>query len=491
MPPWLVPLCLIVLVFALRAALLGNPNVYLDEQFYLLIGERMRDGAWPYIDIWDRKPILLFLVTAVAAIFGDGVLAYQSMAAISVALTTLLLYRLALRFTTPLAAGAAAAFYPIFATLLLGGNGQSPLFYNLLTVAAGAIVFRLIERGRACSARSIFWLGLLAMLLIGLAMQIKYSPLPLGIALGLVLQYLAWRRVGTARTLAMSMAWIAAALLPTALAFGVYAAHGAGQAFWFANFESILLRDAEPYSVLITRLLTIIGIMTLPTLLGLWGYVTYPASDAPWLRRFVVGWVIVEWISLLLFGSYFQHYALPLLPPTALLLSLVGGSARVALWGLVGAAAVAGQAKMHREVAPNGGPIAIDRMVAAMDDGRNCPFIYDGPVAVYHIGQFCLPTRYPFTAHLSRQRENDAFGVSSKAEVTRIMDRRPDYVMMEYPQEKKVDRQTAAVMRERLSRDYKLVFHIAQRRGRVAAIYRLKDGVAPRPNAVGPVPRRD
>ena len=489
-PSWLAPIALVLLVFALRAPLFGNPHVYLDEEFYLLIGARIHDGAWPYLDIWDRKPLLLFLITAVAAWFGDGVIAFQILAAICTALTTLILYRLARRFTDPLGACAAAALYPVAATLLLGGNGQSPIFYNLLMVSACGIIFHMVENHSRLTARRICWTGMAAMLLTGLAMQIKYSPLLLGIYLGLILQYLVWQRLGSMRTLAISIAWAATALLPTVLAFLAYTLHGAGAAFWFANFESILLRDAEPAGVVMTRLLTMVGILALPSLLGLWSYFRRPALNSRWLPQFVLGWLVVEWVSLLIFGSYFQHYALPLLLPTALMASFAQGLGRYGLYALLGAGLVAGQIKTNKEVQTNGGRAAIDHMVTVMADARNCPFIYDGPVAVYHIGRFCLPTRYAFTAHLSREREHGALGVSSEHEVARIMDSRPDYVMMEFPQEEKVDHATAAIMRERLAREYHRVAQVPQRRGRVVAIYRLNRDLAPLPNAIGPVPAR-
>ena len=48
----------------LRGATLGYPIIHIDEQFYLLVGDRMLHGAVPFVDIWDRKPIGLFLIYA-------------------------------------------------------------------------------------------------------------------------------------------------------------------------------------------------------------------------------------------------------------------------------------------------------------------------------------------------------------------------------------------------------------------------------------------
>ena len=64
-PGRIAPTTLVAL--ALRLPDIGNPLVDLDEQMYLLVGQRMWDGAIPYVDIWDRKPIGLFLIYAASA----------------------------------------------------------------------------------------------------------------------------------------------------------------------------------------------------------------------------------------------------------------------------------------------------------------------------------------------------------------------------------------------------------------------------------------
>jgi hypothetical protein len=55
-----------LLVLATRAWIFGNPVVHIDDQFYMLVGERMRLGDLPFVDVWDRKPIGLFLIYALS-----------------------------------------------------------------------------------------------------------------------------------------------------------------------------------------------------------------------------------------------------------------------------------------------------------------------------------------------------------------------------------------------------------------------------------------
>ena len=75
---WLI---LLLAAVALRLPDIGNPLVDLDEQMYLLVGRRMWDGAIPYVDIWDRKPVGLFLIyAATQALPVDPVVAYHLVA---------------------------------------------------------------------------------------------------------------------------------------------------------------------------------------------------------------------------------------------------------------------------------------------------------------------------------------------------------------------------------------------------------------------------
>ena len=65
------------MVIAARAQTFGNPVIGYDEQVYLLVGDRMIHGAIPFVDIFDRKPIGLFLIYgAIRLLGGEGTLQY-------------------------------------------------------------------------------------------------------------------------------------------------------------------------------------------------------------------------------------------------------------------------------------------------------------------------------------------------------------------------------------------------------------------------------
>ena len=71
-------LILALFTLATRLWTFGNPLINVDEQFYVLTGDRLLHGVLPYVDIWDRKPIGLFLIYAfVCRLFANPVIGYR------------------------------------------------------------------------------------------------------------------------------------------------------------------------------------------------------------------------------------------------------------------------------------------------------------------------------------------------------------------------------------------------------------------------------
>src|SRR3569832_393204 len=233
-------LLLVAVAFLIRARDFGNPLIDSDEQFYLLVGDRILHGTLPYVDLWDRKPIGLFLVyAAIRLLGGDGIIQNQLVATACVGATAVMIAIVARRITSP---GAAlfAGFLYIPALAMCGGEGgQAPIFYNPLMAIAAWLVIGALDSDAASLRRR--GCGVLA--LVGIAMQIKYSVLAEGIYFGLVLSYLTWRRdPGLPRLLASMISWCGIALVPTLAALGWYAAIGQSDTFLYANFNSIFKR---------------------------------------------------------------------------------------------------------------------------------------------------------------------------------------------------------------------------------------------------------
>ncbi len=406
---------------ALRLPDIGNPILDIDEQMYLLVGQRMWDRAIPYVDIWDRKPIGLFLIyAATQALPVDGVVAYQLVALCAAVGTAGLIATLARRFGTPAGAVAAGLLYLVWLELIGGRGGQSPVFYDLAMVAAASLTWQAVADRRRT--------GEAAMLLVGLALQIKPTVVFEGGFLGVALLISQWRQTRSPRRVASSaVRYAAIALVPTALAFAVYVALGHGQAWWFANVESIFLRRTTAKDPIADHLIGALLVLAVPIVLAIWGWMT---ARRP-IGAFVGGWLVAAVIGWLLVPPYFNHYALPLLVPIAVAaglalerpaMRLIGGVAGVGLL------LFSGYPHLGKTVAARRGVAALTLAIERHRRG-GCPFVFQAPPALYTAGEFCLPTRYPFPSHLIQASERTAIGVDPATEVGRILAAQPPVIV--------------------------------------------------------------
>lgn len=100
---------LLLVTIATRWSGFGAAQLHIDDQFYMMTGAAWVRGDLHYVDIWDRKPIGLFLIYAGIAAFGDhGVLPYQLVASLFAFLTSLVIVSIAHRLTTAQGAWSAA-----------------------------------------------------------------------------------------------------------------------------------------------------------------------------------------------------------------------------------------------------------------------------------------------------------------------------------------------------------------------------------------------
>jgi hypothetical protein len=490
--PATLALLLFAVAIAARVAQFGNPVVQVDDQFYLLVGDRMLHGALPFVDIWDRKPVGLFLLYAgIRLLGGSGIIQYQIVATLFVALTAFVIARIASRGTNAHGAAAAGIVYILYLGVFGGEAGQSPVFYNLLIACAGLSIVRVLERPRFDSAS--FWLGALAMLLVGVSLQIKYSTVFEGALFGVVLMRAAraggWPllRIGSAAVL-----WAGIAACPTALAWLAYVGLGHGTEFVQANFLSILERGSDGTGVAIWRLVRMI-VGLLPLLGAGWLALSIPPARsevAQRVRLFILAWTASAIIGVLLFGSYFDHYALPLLLPLSLCAAplfgdpnagmLITGGNRTwrmsaGLVVMIAATAISVPAIDKNRRDRGWGP-QVEKLadfIRPRLDG--CLFVFHGEPGLYQMTNSCLPTRWPFPNHLNYRREARSLGVDAVAETSRIMATRPRLVVTSTRPERDVNPETWAVVQAALARDYVLVF--SQPVGsRLRLVYQLRSG---------------
>lgn len=461
-PDWLATaLAYLGLVLITRSFLLGNPIIHIDEQFYLFVAERMGDGAVPYVDIWDRKPIGLFLIyRALAAIPGDPVLAYQAGAVTAMVGTAMVVARLAREIASPTAAWQAGVAYLLFLPAFNAAMGQAPVFYNLLVSLAALALVEAVKRNED---DGLIWRGALVMLLLGLAIQVKYTVVFEGVAFGLILlsrgysDVWSWRKLG-----GVALLWIGVALLPTLAAATWYAAIGQLDAFIYANFVSVFGRESDGWKApwRLTKEIAALtpfwlAIFRAPQLFDTSGG-THPRSHGV-----LIMWGLAACLGFLIFGTWYDHYVAPLLVPLSVLaapaLARLAPAERFYGRFVLGFGAIASIGVPAYQVWRHGTAAQFEEMSGLIKRELNggCLYIYEGELAFYRTINSCVPTARIFPNHLNTFVEAKAIGVDPVTELRQILASKPQVVLMWAPTKLYLPNEdTRRVMNATLTQEY-------------------------------------
>ncbi len=418
---------------ALRFSLLGNPDFHVDEEFYFAVADRMWRGDLPYVDVWDRKPIGLFLIyAALRPLSGDAMLAVQLAGHLFTATAALLIWDLSRNHIGRAKALIPALIYVVWMGPFGGSNGQAPVFFNPVVTLA----FWLLVRGYGDKAREeTLWYGVGSMALIGVAIQIKYTPVFPGFFFGLCFMWREWSHHRDVRRLCLRASlWAAVALLPTLAALGFYAARGHAEAFVFANFTSIFLRKPlEPE--FLYGLKQFMALRAAPLVL------TAAAGALVWCQSrrhrtecaLVVGWLVAEVAALVFVGNYYDHYALPLVAPLALLTTMVFAEARplqLAIFGFLVIVAHVPDPRVGLDDTVRSREAIFGLTETARPYLRHgCLFVFDGPSILYSTTGACTLTKFIYPDHLSNAVEADALGTDSVAELAHVIAQRPAVIV--------------------------------------------------------------
>ncbi|TCP29359.1 glycosyltransferase family 39 protein [Sphingomonas sp. BK235] len=424
---FVVLLCIVALP---RIGFLGNPDYHVDEEFYGLVADRMWKGDLPYVDIWDRKPVGLFLIYAGLHPFnGGGLVGVQLAGILSSALTAFVIWNIVRRYADTFAAFAIALLYPCWTMVFGGANGQSPVFYNLLIVSAVLLVLRSIDEPETIKHR-----GLLAMLLGGMAIQVKYTAIFEVALLGLGLAAIAWRTMAARQATAWITLWATLALLPTLSAWLTYEALGHGPEFVQANFTSIFLRARlqDAFQARLIRFIIVVGMpMFGMALIG--GLRLARASDIPREDRLLLlGWTGAALVGFSCIGNFYDHYTLPLIAPMVILSLPLFFNRTVGLPVLGAALIWIGVFLPYDAIKANRRSRAtLAGMASDVKQflGHGSLFIWDGPSALYVASQAAPPSRFAYPDHLDNIVEAGALGVDSGREMRRILAARPAVIV--------------------------------------------------------------
>lgn len=429
---------LLVFALAVRGWAFTSPAINNDEQFYLVAGQQLLEGKLLYVDIWDRKPIGLFLIYAVICrVFSDPIVGYHVVATAFALATALVLFRMARRFASFGSALAGAAAYLAWLNLFGGIGGQAPVIYNLPMALAAAMTLALATGG---TDRQLTRLGCVIMLLSGAAIQIKYTCMFEGIFFGLSLLWTGWQRGRCLPRLALDAAvWIACALAPTALAFAAYAATGHTAEFIFANFASVM-KDHDDFVHSLGRLAQLIAALIpffVCTVLVMRGRRREDrANDKRAVETWVLGWAAASFAAFLFYGVWLDFYALPLLAPFCLIAVMTferAANRRTAIAAMIGLGLLAGTVREAIKAQRRGSGAEVAEIAGRIAPhlGSGCLYVNEKLPILYLLTHSCLPTRFVFPDHLTWDRYRDSLGVDQVGEMRRLLAARPAVVLVD------------------------------------------------------------
>lgn len=449
---------------------------YSDEFIYALVGHQWLQGVPPYTAFWDVKPPGLFGLYALAEILlGDASLGTRVLPLLANFATALAIWRIGIEWTGDrTAALIAGLLYSPYTLLLYGTLGPAVLLMQPF-VAFGLLA---ASRRGACA-------GLVAGALLGLAGTIKQVAI-FEALLGFVMVVAVNRprRPGEALPVVL---FILGGLAPTAAFCGYFAVVGEFRAFFDAVFLSALRRsEGEGISFLhgLWRFLPMNRqLLPLVILCGL------AVIHREWFRGregtspgWIVAWFVAAAAAILMLRSAYEQYFLTLVPPLALGAGLflaefhrrfirrrVARASAVLLLGAFPFAAVSHAGEWPTDDRDVKAVVArLNELALVRGTDRPELFVADHEISIYLLTDTRQPTRFAFPQHLQCNFPLPP-GVEPAAELGRVMDLRPRFVVITYWRQRRLctraDRM--AIIGQRLAAEYHLVGRVGDPRNPV------------------------
>lgn len=332
------------------------PYTYRDSGMFLYGGWQMLQGALPYVDFWDHKPPMIFVVNAAGLLLGGGsrwgVWALELVAVWLAALMGLWLMQQVWGWLPAIAGSGLWLASLVF--VVDGGNHPTEF---TLPLQFGAIWLTMAARERD---RLTVWRWLVVGTLGGVALLFKQTAIGVWLAVGVAALLLAGSDGHWRRGLSVVALIGAGALVPVVAVVVAFMAAGALDALWSATMAynfSYVATETGAGERLGTALLTADAVFRYSGLLwlGLGGLVLFaigqwrkwPTTVAQRGLGLMAGVALVIELGLIsLSGRAYAHYFMTLLPALALLAALAvhalqHGAAVVRRPGL-GSAVIAG-----------------------------------------------------------------------------------------------------------------------------------------------------
>ncbi len=412
-----------LLLFLAAALLLRLPVLHRsvldwDESLYFLMAQAWRAGHLPYTTIWDNKPIGIYAIFAAFQSIIPGVAAIRVATALCVGLLASTCFRITEILTRTRAAAWVTGWLVVIGSLSNDGlSANTELF-----MAAGTALAVL-----AVLAEAPAWLAGLAL---GCAFMIKYVMAPEALFVLLLL----YHRRGFAAAASATMA----AALPVLATAGLYAAAGQLPLWWQCSVVSNLRRAiATPPNPDALQ-------WALAQQFWRWGplYLTAAAMALAARRRSFTSNFSLLWLLGALIGAvsarfFYDHYFLECLPPLCVLAGCAfarlapGGVVRdLLLLFLLPLPLYAGFTALRYATGPDV-PAEVAASLKAAD--AQSLYVFDYQPIIYALAGLTPPTRFVLPSELTKLTLPGVAGVHPLAEVRRILDGKPQYIVRRDP----------------------------------------------------------
>ncbi|MDP9057217.1 MAG: glycosyltransferase family 39 protein [Pseudomonadota bacterium] len=425
-----------LIALLLRFPTFGDPDVGADEDFYLLVGQAMHHGAIPYVDIWDRKPLGLFLIYYFFAAFGLSPIAYQVGALLSVSVTAFLVNRIAGRITGRRGAILAAALYLAACTILGGIGGQAEIFCNLFVTTAFWLVLRNLA---ALKMGALPWEIHLAMLLLGIAIAVKQTSVVPAIVLGLFVVAMMMRSPRSrAATWRSAVLFVLTGVAPSVLIAVAYWSSGYWPQFYQAMISSNFGKGHESAGKTQGRVILLVARLSPLILLVLFSIVERFNWKTDWRNDRAGNLLLAVWlagavVSLCLLPYFFLQYALPAAVPLSIM-SAPFLNRRDVGWivGIIWTAVLAdpGHTFDMRTIRSSEENMAIMAATMREHSPRGTALVFDGPVYLYALSGLRPLSPLVFPNHLNESIEQNVSMLNTRKELERILTSRPGVVVL-------------------------------------------------------------
>lgn len=417
-------LCVAVL---LRIATFGDPTVSIDEDFYFLVGQRMHLGDIPYVDVWDRKPLGLFLLYYLFAGISNSVLAYQIPAAIFASATASVICRIAMKWAGAQGSVVAGLCYLILLNPFLGDGGQSPVFYNLLVASAAYVIFSRLKDLEAGRFPAAIWL---AMAVLGVALTLKQTTFFESVFFGLTISWVAIR-ARCPKLWARIPAMMLLGALPTVLISLWYYHAGYWPEYWHAMVKSNLLKqnDSGQYILrIVSQLARTWPLIVMICFVGASG----ASSDQPRSSYgMMFGWLFAAIVGYFAVPNIYLHYVLPLLVPMTLISARELNRRTIGIYWLVVVLfwSLSFSSTFDFSVHTKNRR-AMNELAAAIHahDPRGTVLLYESPPLLLSMSKGRALTPLLFPLHFSQLAEKDVSHIATDPEFDRVIAARPGAV---------------------------------------------------------------